>query len=82
MSTRGIHAEPHLPPTTHPSYTYYEAKDLEYSHKVMTKSHQSIAEALGYLDQVREEEACLEKHGHTIDEVLEALEAGPPAHQD
>ena len=29
-----------------------------------------------YLDQVREEEAYLEENGNTIDEVLEALEAG------
>ncbi len=31
----------------------------------------------GYLDQVREEEEFLKANGNTLDEVLEALEAGP-----
>ena len=32
---------------------------------------------MDYLAQVREEDAFLEEHGHTIDEVLKALEEGP-----
>ena len=35
-----------------------------------------------YLEQVREEEAYLEEHGHTIDEILEALEDGSSSVED
>ena len=37
---------------------------------------------MDYLAQVREEDAFLEEHGHTIDEVLKALEEGPASDEE
>ena len=37
---------------------------------------------MDYLEQIREEDAYLEKHGHTIDEVLKALEDETAADQE